>query len=71
MRPRTKSIVIGIAAGAAIGAVFGWIIGDGEETATRSIEVGGLAALGPGDYLKIGIAVLALAREFNAMIRKG
>lgn len=70
MSTRMKAIVYGLAAGALIGAVFGWIVGDGEETASRSVTVGGLSALTPGDYLKVGISVLTLAREFNSMVRK-
>ncbi len=70
MSERTKSVVIGAVLGAAIGAVFGIIIGeanDGQVAVKRS----SLAAVSPTDYMKIGISILTLAREFGQILRKG
>jgi hypothetical protein len=71
MSSRTRSVLVGLAIGAAIGALFGWIIGDADEhlpatTPTKS----SVAMLGPGDFVKIAISVLVLAREFSQMLRR-
>lgn len=69
MNDRTKSILVGLALGAAIGALFGWIVGDSNENRLPG-ERTGLQAVSTGDYIKIGVAVLTLAREFTQMVRK-
>jgi hypothetical protein len=71
MSSRTRSVLYGLAVGAAIGALFGWIIGDADDnlpatTATKS----SVAMLGPSDFVKIAISVLVLAREFSQMLRR-
>ncbi len=67
MNPKLKAILIGMVAGALLGAAFGWVFGDGQEQEeTRA----GLAKLGPADYIKLGISVLSLAREFGSMMRR-
>jgi len=65
MSHRTKSIIVGLLAGALLGAAFGWVVG--EEDSNE--EMPGLAALGPGDYLQLGISIFTLARQFSNMIR--
>lgn len=71
MSVRTKSVLIGLAIGAAAGAIFGWI-SSGEHSSndgTRTAEVG-LSTLAPGDFLKIGISLLTLARELGQMVKR-
>lgn len=71
MNERTRSLLIGLAFGALVGAVFGWIVGDAEEEATRSPnQPVGLSAMTTGDFVKIGISVLALVRELNVMLQR-
>ena len=65
MNYRTKTIIVGLLAGALLGAAFGWVIGDDD----LDEEMPGLAALGPGDYFQLGISILTLARQFGSMIR--
>lgn len=65
MNHRTKSIVVGLFAGALLGAAFGWVVGDDD----ADEEMPGLAALGPSDYFQLGISILTLARQFGNMIR--
>ena len=55
-------------AGALLGATFAWVVSD--DDAKSSDEPAGLAALGPGDYLQLGISILTLARQFSSMVRK-
>lgn len=71
MNERTRSLVIGLVFGALVGAVFGWIVGDAEEEASRAPgQPVGLAAMTTGDFVKIGISVLALVRELNVMMQR-
>lgn len=71
MNERTKSLLIGIGFGALVGAVFGWIVGDAEDEATRTPgEVVGLSAMSTGDFVKIGISVLALVQQLNSMMKR-
>ena len=65
MNYRTKSIVIGLLAGAVLGAALGWVVSDDD----LDDEMSGLASLGPGDYFQLGISILTLARQFGGMIR--
>ncbi len=69
MNPKLKSLLIGLAAGALLGATMGWVFGDGKEQADEQGKTA-LAALGPGDYIKLGISILVLAREFSGMVRR-
>lgn len=65
MSHRTKSIIVGLLAGAVLGAAFGWVVGDQDPDE----EMPGLSALGAGDYFQLGISILTLARQFGNMIR--
>lgn len=69
MSERMKSVLIGAVLGGAVGAIFGVIIGeanDGQVAVKRS----SLAGVSPADYMKIGISILTLAREFGQILRK-
>jgi hypothetical protein len=66
MNHRIKSILIGLVAGALLGAAFGWVVGDNEPDDDGKM---GLAALGPADYFQLGISILTLARQFGSMLR--
>ncbi len=71
MNERTRSALIGLAFGALVGVIFGWIVGDAEEEATRLPgQPVGLSAMTTGDFVKIGISVLALVRELNLMLQR-
>ncbi len=69
MSERLKSVAVGVILGAAVGALFGWLVSDADAQRAPG-KVTGLQAIAPGDYLKIGVAVLTLAREFGQMLRK-
>lgn len=69
MNDRTKSMLIGLVAGALLGALFGSMLAE-EDAPGRAPGTTGLAALKAGDYFKIGISLLTLARELGAMTRK-
>jgi hypothetical protein len=68
MSYRTKSMIIGVVAGALLGAAFAWVASDGK----REGEEGelGLASLGPTDYFQLGISILTLARQFGGMLKR-
>ncbi|HMN29808.1 MAG TPA: hypothetical protein PKE45_16775 [Caldilineaceae bacterium] len=68
MTYKTKALLVGAVAGALLGAVFAWIASSGE--GDKRGEPAGLAALGPGDYLQLGISILTLGRQFSSMVKK-
>jgi hypothetical protein len=68
MNPRTKAILIGVAVGSLLGAALAWVATDGDDDpATRGNPI---ATLGPSDYAQLGIAILTLARQFSAMLKR-
>ncbi len=68
MKIRAKPLVIGSLLGAAFGAVLAMIASGGYEEADESENP--IAALGPSDYVQLGIAMLALARQFAGMLKR-
>ena len=68
MSHKTRAVVIGIAAGALLGAAFAWIAGDGYDEADETKNP--IAQLGPGDYFQLGISILTLARQFGGMLKR-
>jgi hypothetical protein len=68
MNERTKTIVIGTVVGALLGAVLAWITIDGNKD--EEGKPAGLTALGTGDYVQLGMSILALARQFSTMVKK-
>jgi gas vesicle protein len=69
MSDRMKSVMIGALLGAAVGAIFGMIVGDANDSQV-AVKRNSLATVSPTDYMKIGISVLTLAREFGSMLKK-
>jgi hypothetical protein len=63
-----KALWVGAAAGALLGAVLAWTATAGEKNERG--EPAGLAALGPGDYLQLGISILTLGRQFSSMVKR-
>jgi hypothetical protein len=68
MSYKTKALLVGTVAGALLGAVFAWIAAAGEDGERG--QPAGLAALGPGDYLQLGISILTLGRQFSSMVKR-
>lgn len=64
MNRRTKTLLIGVLAGAVLGAAFAWVASDGEG------EDGEAVQLKPTDYFQLGIGLLTLARQFGGMISR-
>ena len=67
MSHRTKSLLVGVVAGALLGAAFAWAASDNEEEAESGAAI---ASLGPADYFQLGISILTLARQFSGMLRR-
>ncbi|MEM7539231.1 MAG: hypothetical protein AAF639_44145 [Chloroflexota bacterium] len=67
MNQRTKSIVIGLVAGALLGAVFAWVVSDGDENEDGTNNI---AQLGPAEYFQLAISILNVARQFNGMLKE-
>ncbi len=68
MSHKTRAVIIGIAAGALLGAAFAWIAGD--DSGQEDGDGNALAHLGPGDYFTLGISILTLARQFGGMLKR-
>jgi hypothetical protein len=66
MNPKVKALLVGGLGGAVLGALFAWIATDVDDSDGQV----GITALGPGDYIGLGIAILTLARQFSGMVRK-
>lgn len=69
MNERLRSVMVGAFWGAAVGALFGMVVGDADD-AQVAVKRSSLATVSPADYIKLGISVLTLAREFGQMLRK-
>jgi hypothetical protein len=68
MSYKMKALLVGATAGALLGVVFAWIASNSESSERG--EPAGLSALGPGDYLQLGISILTLGRQFSSMVKK-
>lgn len=68
MRFRTKALLVGTLGGAALGIVLALVSSDGYDDAKSGESP--LQALGPGDYLTLGISILTLARQFGQMLKR-
>jgi hypothetical protein len=67
MNERTKTILIGVAVGASLGAILGWMASANVDY--ESGEEHGFAKLKPTDYLALGMSMLTFARQFGEMLR--
>ncbi len=69
MSHKMRSVLIGIVAGAFLGAAFAWVASDsGDEDGGNAVAA--VKQLGPMDYFALGIAILGLARQFGGMLKK-
>lgn len=68
MNRRTKALLIGVTVGSLFGGLMAWIATSGYDEASSSENP--VAALGPSDYIQLGIAILALGRQFGAMLKR-
>lgn len=69
MNHRIRSLLIGIVAGAMLGATFAWVASD-HDSDSEPGAVTAIKQLGPMDYFSLGIAILTLARQFGGMLKK-
>ena len=68
MNHRTRAIIVGVAAGALLGATFAWVARDGSPESSE--DENPISALGPVDYFQLGISILTLARQFGGMLKR-
>ncbi|MEX1019221.1 MAG: hypothetical protein WDZ49_06150 [Litorilinea sp.] len=66
MNRKIRALVVGVAFGALVGGIFGYLSTNAENDEGDT----GLAALGPADYFQLGIGILTLARQFGSMVKK-
>ena len=68
MNHKARAILIGLGAGALLGAAFAWVASDGDDKDGE--QTFAISSLGPTDYIALGISILTLARQFGGMLRK-
>ena len=69
MNHKAKAVLIGVAAGALLGAAFAWVASD-KGSSDEIVHKGPLADLSPMDYFALGISILTLARQFGGMVKR-
>ena len=71
MTPTTTAIAVGGVIGAALGATLGWTYMRQREAKTElsGIRMPNTMEAGAGDFIKIGVALLALVRMFDDLFR--
>lgn len=69
MSHKMRSLMIGVVAGAMLGAAFAWVASDNDNDGEAD-AVAAIKQLGPMDYFSLGIAILTLARQFGGMLKK-
>ena len=65
---RRKAVLIGLIAGAVLGAILAWVASEDLDELEEG-EVRGVANLGATDYFSLGMSILTLARQFGDMLR--
>ena len=67
---KTRALLIGVGAGAFLGASFAWIASERSRQRRQGNALSAVKSLGPMDYFALGIALLTLARQFGGMLKK-
>jgi hypothetical protein len=70
MNTKLRSMLIGIGAGALLGATFAWVASEATENDEDGNAMHAVAQLGPMDYFTLAIAIFTLARQFGNMLKK-
>jgi hypothetical protein len=70
MNTKLRSIVIGLGAGALLGATFAWVASENSDADDDGNALNAVAHLGPMDYFTLAIAIFTLARQFGNMLKK-
>lgn len=65
---RGRAVLIGLIAGALLGATLAWVASE-DDGEFEDGEVRGVAKLGATDYFSLGMSILTLARQFGDMLR--
>ena len=68
MNNRRKAVILGMVAGALLGATLAWVASE-DDDAYDDDEPRGIAKLGATDYFSLGMSILTLARQFGDMLR--
>jgi hypothetical protein len=68
MDHRLKAILIGVGAGALLGAAVAWTASQGYEDAREGEDP--IKALSPVDYFSLAIGILTLARQLGSMLKR-
>jgi hypothetical protein len=70
MNTKLRSMLIGVGAGALLGATFAWVASEATGNDQDGNPMQAVAQLGPMDYFTLAIAIFTLARQFGSMLKK-
>jgi hypothetical protein len=70
MNTKLRSVIIGLGAGALLGAAFAWVASEATDADEDGNPMHAVAELGPMDYFTLAIAIFTLARQFGSMLKK-
>jgi hypothetical protein len=70
MNTKLRSLIIGVGAGALLGATFAWVASEASDPDEDGNPLNAVAQLGPMDYFALAIAIFTLARQFGSMLKK-
>ncbi|NOZ30203.1 MAG: hypothetical protein GXP39_19405 [Chloroflexi bacterium] len=69
MSHRTRGIIIGALSGALLGILIAWIYTN-SQTENETGEGQGSAEIAPVDWIRLGIAILGVARQMGDLVRR-
>jgi hypothetical protein len=70
MNTKLRSVIVGIGAGALLGAAFAWVASEATDADEDGNALHAVSQLGPMDYFTLAIAIFTLARQFGNMLKK-
>ena len=66
MRQQSRGLLIGMLVGAILGAALAWaVLGNEREGEPARVKAS------PGDWFKLGVAVLGVARQLSDLVKRG
>ncbi len=68
MSSRKRGILLGAAAGALLGALIAWVYADAQ--ADHGLNGDDQSPLSPTDWIRLGIAILGVARQLGDLVKR-
>ncbi|MCC7355231.1 MAG: hypothetical protein IT330_15915 [Anaerolineae bacterium] len=65
MRRRSRGLLIGVIVGAILGGALAWaVLGNDDDGETSHVKAS------PGDWFKLGLAVIGVARQLSDLVKR-